>query len=424
MVRALVLLGLVALVLGPGAAAAGPPADWPQWRGPNRDGVSAETGLLAEWPPEGPPLEWKISGLGDGYSSVAIVGRRLYTMGDRDGAQFVLCFDLDTRWGAWAARVGESWYDGTRCTPTVCDGLVYAIGTHGDLVCVRDADARVLWRKSFKKDFGGRMMSAWGFSESPLVDGDKVVCTPGGPGAAIVALDRRTGATLWKTALPDVGPKGDDGAGYASMVVAEAAGIRQYVQLMGRGLVGVAADDGRFLWGYNRIANASANIPTPIVRGEYVFCSTAYSTGSVLVRLVAAGDGGVKAEEVYFLDADTFQNHHGGLVLVGDYLYGGHGFNAGLPVCLEFLTGRVAWRAPKAPGYGSAAVTYADGRVIFRYDQSSVALVEATPEAYRLAGTFKVPVRNGPAWAHPVVHDGRLYLRDNNDLLCYDIRKK
>ena len=399
--------------------------DWPQFHGPQRNAICTETGLLKQWPEGGPELLWKLEGLGRGYSTVSIAGGKVFTMGDRttegdSQAQFVLAFDLESREELWATRVGPPHQDGPRCTPTVDGELLYAIGTGGGLVCLETATGEARWRKSFPEDFGGKMMSGWKFSESPLVDGEKLVCTPGGQHATIVALNKRTGELIWKCAVPDIGGRGNDGAGYASMIAAEIDGVRQYVQILGRGAVGVEADSGRFLWGYNRIANDVANIPTPVVRGNYVFVTTSYKTGSALLKLSRNGEE-FEIEEVYFLGPDEFENHHGGVVLVGDHLYGGSGQNRGTPVCLEFSTGEIAWK-PAAPGRGSAAVLYADGHLIFRYENGVVALVEATPDQFRLKGTFKTAVKTGPSWPHPVIHRGKLYLRDNNVLMCYDVR--
>jgi outer membrane protein assembly factor BamB len=254
------------------------------------------------------------------------------------------------------------------------------------------------------------------------VDGDRLICTPGGSKAAVVALDKETGSEMWRARLPSLGGGGKDGAAYSSIVISEGAGVRQYVQLMGRGLVGVRADDGRFLWSYTRVANKTANIPTPIVKGDYVFASTGYQTGSVLLKLRRSSKG-VEADEVYFLNSGTLQNHHGGMVLVGDYLYGGHGHKAGFPVCVEFLTGRVVWNGGRGPGSGSAAVVYADGELYFRYENGVMALIDATPDGYRLKGAFEIPGVEKPSWPHPVVVDGRLYLREQDALLCYDVRR-
>ena len=247
------------------SAGADRPADWPRFRGPNVDGISPEKGLLQTWPQGGPQLLWKLEGLGTGYSTIAIADGRILTMGDREeggeDGQFVLCFQLADRKLLWATRVGNTHNDGPRCTPTVDGDRTYAIGTDGDLVCLETATGRLAWKKNFRDDFGGRMMSVWKFSESPLVDGDKLLCTPGGPDAAIVALDKRTGEVIWKSALPDIGDRGKDGAGYSSMIAADIDGVRQYIQILGRGAVGVAADDGRLLWSYNKIANRGRQHP-------------------------------------------------------------------------------------------------------------------------------------------------------------------
>jgi outer membrane protein assembly factor BamB len=408
-----------------------PAADWPRWRGPHLDARSTETGLLQEWPEEGPPLLWKTEGLGTGFSSVAIAGGRLYTMGDLPGdggakEQRVLCLDLATQKRLWTAKVGPPHGDGSRCTPTVEEGRVYGLGTDGDLVALEADSGKLVWRKSLVRDFGGKMMSGWKFSESPLVDGEKLVCTPGGKEAVVVALNKQTGEVIWKAPLPVLKGDGKEGAGYSSAVISEACGVRQYVQLVGRGIIGIAAKDGQPLWGYERVVNGVANIPTPIVDGDFVFCSTAYGRGAALLKLVPGGDSGVQAKEVYFVGDSVFQNHHGGVVHLDKYIYGGHGQNQGEPVCLEMSTGKVVWRQRPSPGGGSAAVLYADGRLIFRYEKGEVCLLEATPEAFRLKGKFTPPKErgmSGPAWAHPVIVDGRLYLRHNDVLLCYDVKK-
>ena len=479
------------------------PGDWPQWRGPNRDGVSAETGLLKEWPAGGPPLAWKISGLGQGFSSVAIVGGKIFTMAGRKNGQYVVALDLATQKELWAAKVGDK-NDEPRCTPTVADGLVYAISTDGDLACVEADGGREVWRKNFERDFGGKMMSGWHYSESPLVDGEKVIVTPGGKDAALVALNRKTGALIWKTELPDLGSKGGDGAGYTGAVISNAASVRQYVQLIGRGIVSVAAGDGKVLWFYNRVANGTANIPTPLAWDDYVFCSTGYGAGAALLKIakvttapqaapaqdeakiaeltknlaalnaeiaqrrdarekttrdsaeynkandgvqtlkpeiasletaLATARGGasaplgrvagspVEVQEQYFLNASTFQNHHGGMIRLGDYIYAGTGHNNGFPICLEWKTGKVVWNKDRGPGAESAAVVAADGNLYFRYQNAVMALIEATPEGYHEKGAFPLASHNGNSWSHPVIHGGRLYLRDQDVLLCYDLRK-
>ncbi|HNS22157.1 MAG TPA: PQQ-like beta-propeller repeat protein [Sedimentisphaerales bacterium] len=404
-------------------------ADWPQWQGPNRDNVCTETGLLKEWPKSGPTLLWEISGLGPGYSTVAIKDGKLYTMGDRrvgsEKSQYVYAYDLSTRKELWAAKVGKPHDDGPRCTPTVDGAFVYAIGTSGDVVCIAADSGKVLWTRNLLTDLGGAANPGWRFSESPLVDGDRLLCTPGGHKAVIAALNKKTGETIWTCPMPDIGDNGKDEAGYSSIRISHGAGVKQYVQLTNEGLVGVSAD-GKFLWGYNRVANGVANISTPVIDGDYVFTSTAYGTGSALLKLVRDG-AGVKAEEVYWLDAGKFQNHHGGFVKVGDCIYGGHNHNKGEPTCIEMKTGKILWNADQ-PGKGSGCVLYADGCLYFLYENGVVALVEAAPEKYNLKGTFKLPAgrpgAEGTAWAHPVICDGKLYLRWANVLFCYDVKAK
>jgi outer membrane protein assembly factor BamB len=403
--------------------------DWPQWRGPNRDGVCTETGLLKSWPEGGPKLLWELTGLGIGFSSLSIVDGRLYTMGDvrlgTEEVQCVLAYDLSAHRRLWAAKMGPPYTgdkSGSRCTPTVDEGFIYATGTAGNVVCIDADTGKTRWSRNFQSDFDGKGPT-WKYSESPLIDGEKLLCTPGGRKAVIVALNKKTGELIWKCSMPDIGPKGKDEAGYSSIVTTKTGDIQQYVQLTNKGLIGVDAKDGRFLWGYNKIANRVASIPTPVVYGDYIFCSTSYSTGSALLKLAAEGNN-VDAKEIYFLDDRTFQNHHGGFVRVGDYIYGGHDHGKGKPTCIEMKTGKIMWQEDQQGG-GSAAVLYADGHLYFRYEDNVLALIEANPNRYSLKSTFKLPNRegmSGPGWAHPVIVDGRLYVRHNDVLMVYDIR--
>jgi outer membrane protein assembly factor BamB len=264
------------------------------------------------------------------------------------------------------------------------------------------------------------MHSGWGYSESPLVDGNKLVCTPGGPEAGIVALDKKTGREIWRCPIPAFDGAANPGAAYSSIVISNAAGVKQYVQLMGQGVVGVDASTGKFLWGYGRIANRTANIPTPLVHGDYVFCSSGYGAGAALLKLSRAA-GGVKADEVYFIDGKDFQNHHGGMLMLGDYIYAGHGHNKGAPTCLEWKTGKTVWRHNRGPGSGSAAVSFADGNLYFRFEDGVMALIGATPDEYQEKGTFKIPGVEQPSWSHPVIAGGKLYLREQDALYCYDV---
>jgi outer membrane protein assembly factor BamB len=307
-------------------------------------------------------------------------------------------------------------------TPTVHAGLVYTLDPDGELFCLNADDGAVVWQRDFGTDFGGRS-SGRGYGESPLIDGDRLICTPGGPGAMLAALDRRTGEVTWKSGLPDNGAGGNDTAAFSSIVVSHGAAIRQFVQLTSRGLAGFEANTGRFLWSYDGISNGRINIPTPIVTGDLVFSANGYHAGAVLLRLEPTDDGtGVEAHEVYRLKGNRFQNHHGGYVLIGDHVYGGHGSNNGLPTCLDLKSGRIEWKL-RGPGSGSAAVVAADGHVYFRYQDGVIALIEASPDEYRLKGTFELPGIGGDSWSHPVISDGKLYLREKDGLWVFDLKR-
>ena len=395
-------------------------AAWPQWRGPHRDGVSVEKGLLQQWPGDGPPLAWKVSGLGEGFATVAIADGKIYTMGKRKNAVYLLALDGADGHELWATQVGGQMGDAPSSTPTVDGDRVYTVGPHGDLISVEVAKGKKVWQKNFVKDFGGAIPQ-WKYCESPLVDGDKLICTPGGPKATMVALDKKTGKPGWRCAVP--GGAGN-GSGYSSIVISEGAGVKQYVQLMGEGTgcIGVDAKSGKLLWKYPRVANGTASIPTPIVYGDYVFCSSGYGTGSALLKLSPAGKG-VKSEEVYFMNGNEFQNHHGGLVMVGDYIFGGHGHNTGFPICVEWKTGKIVWGGKqRGPGQESAAVVYADGQMYFRYQNGVMALIAASPEGYKLNGQFQIPQVSSPSWAHPVIANGQLYLREQDNLFVYNVQ--
>jgi outer membrane protein assembly factor BamB len=401
-------------------------AAWPQWRGPHRDNISPDTGLLTEWSAEGPRLAWKAPGMGRGFSSITADNGKIYTMGDIEGGQAVIALSEKNGERLWASRIGDVWdsngYAGPRCSPATDGTVVIAVGTHGDIACYNAKNGQEIWHRSFPKEFGGRMHSGWGFSESPLIDGNLVICTPGGDDAILAALNKKTGATVWQTKMEKIGDRGGDGAAYSSIVISNACGRKQYVQLVGRGAIGVDAKTGKFLWGYNHVANGTANIPTPVVQDDYVFVSTGYGTGAGLVKLEKNGDG-IEAKEQYFLDAKDLQVHHGGMVVVGNYLYCGHGHGQGAPVCLEWKTGKFAWRQGRGLGEGSAAVGYADGNLYFRYENGVVGLIGATPDGYQLKGEFKIPDVNKPSWPQPVIIGGKLYLREQDNLLCYDVKK-
>lgn len=409
--------GARAAAPAPSQAAAGTSGIWPQFRGPNRDGVSRETGLLKQWPAGGPPLLWKAHGIGTGNSAPSAAGGVLYGMSNRGGDECVWALQEATGKEVWSVRiaaanrsVGPQAQDGPGCTPTVVGERLYAVGESGDVVCLQVSDGKLLWQKNLVQDFGGAV-PRWGYQESPLVDGDKVVVTPGGRAAPLVALDRMTGAVVWKASIPQ-----GDGAGYSSAIVAEAGGKRQYIQLTAGGLVGVSAADGRLLWRYNAPANSwGINCSAPIYQDGTVFAASAYNNGGGLAKLAATADGGVSATEVYF--TRDMRNQHGGMVVVDGFLYG---FSDSVLTCLDFKTGAVKW-AERGGAQGS--VTYADGHLYVRSEQGPMALVQASPERYVEKGRFEQPDRSRKTtWPYPVIAGGRLYLRDHDVLLCYSVK--
>jgi outer membrane protein assembly factor BamB len=414
MLRTRAVLLLCAALSLPAAARAqldAGPGDWPGWRGPNRTGVSTETGLLKEWPKGGPPLVWKATGLGNGYSTPAIYKGRIYLLGGKSGGESVICLDARDGKEIWSTKIGpvaKAGYAGPRSTPTVDGDRLYALGSDGDLACLETESGKVQWAKNFAKDFDGARGN-WAYAESPLIDGDLLICTPGGKKATIVALNKKGGDEVWRTVASDK-------AGYASPIVAEAGGVKQYVTFLSGGVVGVSAKDGKELWRYRGTANGTANIPTPIFHDGQVFSASGYNAGGGLVQLTADGDK-VSAKEVYF--SKDLRNHHGGFVRVGDYVYG---TNYDVLLCVNFKTGEKKW-SERCVGKGSTAA--ADGMLFVRGEKGPVALVEATPDGYKEKGRFDQPDRSSAsAWAHPVVAGGRLYLRDQDVLLCYDVKAK
>jgi outer membrane protein assembly factor BamB len=410
------------------APADGPkPFDWPQWQGPDRTAVSKEKGLLKLWPQDGPPLAWEAKDLGGGYSTPSVAAGRVFGMSYRGDDEVVWALSEKDGKELWATRLGAAYrkqimrqgIEGPGCTPTVDGDLVYLLGMGGDIACLGVKDGTVIWRKSLTADFGGRP-PMWSYRESPLIDGDKVVCTPGGPGATLVALDKKTGDVIWKSAVPR-----NPGAAYSSIIAIDFGGQREYVQFTRNGLIGVAAADGKFLWRYDRPANRNGiNISTPVYQDGKVFASSAYGVGGGLVKLSKVEDGGVKAEEVYF--TAKMQNHHGGMILLDGYLYGATGGNEGGSLCcLEFKTGKVMWNERRVP---KGSVALADGRLYYRTEQrrtGTMLLIEPSPKGYVERGRFEQPDRSEQfAWPHPVVANGKLYLRDLDVLLCYDVKAK
>ena len=384
------------------------PDDWPQWRGVNRDGKSTESGLLKDWPQGGPKLAWRISGAGEGYSSFSVAGGRLYTLGARGDNEYVMAFDEATGKKLWEVVHGRRFSndrgDGPRGTPTIDGAQLYAFGASGDLSSLDAASGKVLWKINVLERFRGSNIT-WGLSESPLVLRDRVVVNAGGPGASIVAVNKKDGSVLWRS-------QGDQ-AGYSSGILHEIGGIPQGIFFTGERALAVDTRDGRLLWSYARVSNRTANIATPIARGNRVFLSSDYGTGAALLELTPNGNS-VNAKEVYF--TNEMRNHHASSVLVGEHLYG---FSSNILTAMKFDTGEVAWR-DRSVGKGS--VIFADDRLYLFSENGVVGLAEANPTGYREHGRFQLKTGSLPTWSHPVVANGKLFLRDQDTIYAYSVR--
>jgi outer membrane protein assembly factor BamB len=398
-------------------------ANWPQWRGPQRDGISQERGLLKEWPEAGPPLAWKVDKLGDGYSTPAIIGDRIYLISN-EGLENEFVQALSTKDGSrvWQKRIGnvgepkqQPSYPGARSTPTIDGDVLYALGSDGDLACMDRHTGEIRWQKNVRTEFSGKP-GEWAYSESPLVDGDAVVVTPGGKEATLVSFNKNTGELIRKMSVPE----GDD-AGYASIVVSNACGVKQYVQFLAKGVVGINANTGKFLWRYDRTAQGSpANIGTPVVKDDLVYTG-AHRAGAGAIKLLRTAEG-LEYDEIYF--GPQYPSAIGGAVLVGDYLYG---TNRATTTCVKFDTGDIVWTEER--GMAPSSLCYADGHLYLHSEGSNeVGLIEATSEGFREKGRFipeGTPDKGqSKAWAYPVVADGRLYIHDWGTLWCYDVKSE
>jgi outer membrane protein assembly factor BamB len=387
-------------------------ADWPQWQGPDRTRISKETGLLKEWPAGGPKVLWTANDLGSGYGSMAVAGDRAFLQGARGATSMVIALNRADGKEVWSKALGpvetkmrSDRGAGPRGTPTVDGDRLYVLTENGDLACLK-TDGTAVWQINILKDFGGPQLQ-WLISESPLIDGPHLVVTPGGPGAGMVKLDKMTGKTVWTA------KELSDAAAYSSITVADVQGVRTYMTFTASAGVGVRASDGKVMFRYEQAANRTANVATPVYANNKVFFTSAYGTGGGLVDLTVQ-NGEVAATEVYF--TREMKNHHGGVVLVDGYLYG---FNDLILTCLEFATGKMMWR-DRSVGKGS--VTYADGRLYIQSETNMVGLAEATPSGYSEKGRFEIPDKGMPSWVHPVISDGRLYVRNQDTLLVYDIK--
>lgn len=399
--------------------------DWPTFRGVNRSAVSSETGLLDSWPEGGPKLVWTAKGAGVGYASPAVAAGRIYTLGDRDGGEFISCYDADNGKPLWSQKVGPAWnahpkqvsWNGARGTPTIDGDRVYLIDANGLLVCLNTGDGKIVWQKSLKDEFAGKKKDSWGYSESPLIDGPLVVCTPGGPKATVVALDKTSGELRWTCSRPE-----DVGAGHSSIVISYVGGRKVYVQNTGGGPMGVDAKTGELLWSYD-IPAPTAFIPTPVIKDDYVLSVAGYNTGGALLQQIAGADGKISVKEIYGLKKNL-DNKHGGVILVGDYLYAGFGDNNQI-YCVDLLSGDQKWRE-RGSGANSTSVIAADGKLFIRYANGVVALAKLDPTQFQEISTFTTPGSgdgNAPSWAHPVIANGKLLLREADSILCYDIRR-
>lgn len=446
-----------------------PPSTWTQWRGTFRDGVSSETGLLPAWPAAGPPLVWEVDHLGQGYSSLAVTDKQIFTLGNLDGVEHVICLNAADGSVAWAVQPGsarqrlesqvadalarldanqsgsldeaearpesalslfvtldvnsdgalqaselraayggfrDDMGEGPRSTPAVDEEFVYTLGCRGDLACSRLETGETVWSLNLLSDFGGHHTGR-GYSESPLLEGDHLIVSPGGSAGAVVALDKRSGRVVWRS------HEVTEPIQYASAVAADVARERMVIQFSSRGLFGLRAGDGKLLWRYDRISSGVANVCTPLVWQDCVLAASAYGTGAGLVRISHEGEAW-RADEVYF--NPKLANHHGGVVRVGDTVYG---TGSSSLVAMNFLTGEVAWNEH---GVGKGTLIAADGRLYLVGEAHRVALAEASPEAYREHGRFELPDLGRPTWSHPVIAGQRLYLRNQQRLSAYDLR--
>jgi outer membrane protein assembly factor BamB len=396
--------------------------DWPQWRGPQRDSVSQETGLLAEWPKEGPKLLWQRTDIHSGYATPAVVGDRIYVLSNEGlENEFVQARDVRDGSRVWQTHLGavgnpkqQPNYPAARSTPTVDGDVLFALSSDGDLVCLELAGGAVRWQKNLRTDFAGNP-GTWAYSESPLVDGEKVICSPGGSEAGMIALNKKDGAVIWKCAV-----SGGGSAAYTSPILVQAGGIRQYVQTLEKTMVGVDAATGAELWRYDKaIGTMGGNIPSPLGRGDLVY-SAGNGRGGSTARIKKGDDGKIMAEQVYF--SPKLPTSIGGAVVVGNLLFG---TSASTLLCVDFNTGEVKW---EERALGPASLCSADGRLYLHGENGDVALVEPSAAGYREKGRFTPPSQPKrlnqmeKAWAYPVIANGRLYIRDQNSLWCYDVR--
>lgn len=398
----------VTLVLATLAAPAARADDWPQWRGLNRDGKSAETGLLASWPKDGPKLLWSVEGLGTGWASPAVVGDLVFVTGVRSDKEFVYAYDLGGKL-AWQEEAGPAWtrnYPGTRYTPTVTDGSLYVLTGKGVLSCYAAKSGIRCWSVDVAEKFKAAP-PAWGFAEGLLVDGELVFCTPGGRETTLVALMRRSGETAWTAASPG------DTAAYASPILVARGPARLIVQITAQNVIGVDAAAGRCLWRQPFRNLYGDHCVTPIYQDGRIYAAAGFGLGGAALGLAPDGKSVTPAWTDSRLDC-----LHGGVVLVGGHLYGAGDRNPRW-LCLDWKTGEAKY---EVSGFKPGSVAYAEGMLYLYTQDGVVALVPATPEKFEIVSAFEVPKGTGEHWAHPVISGGRLYIRHGGALMAYDIR--
>ncbi len=399
-------------------------SDWSQWLGADRDNKSKETGLLQAWPEGGPKRAWHVDGVGAGFGAVSVAGGKIFLLGDLEDACYLFALDEKDGKVAWKTKIGpprnhkNAAWNGPRTTPTIDGDKIYALGEAGDLVCVEAASGKEVWHKHMVKDLQGEA-PIWLYCDSPLIDGNQVVVKPGGAKGAVAALDKTSGAELWRS------KEYVEKVEHTSLLPVTIDGVKQYVVLTMDSVAGVGTD-GKLLWRVPRKGDV-AICSTPLYKDGIVFVGSSYETGRATAIKVTGSGGTFKAELLYEMD---LANHHGGMVIVGDHVYGTGDLNKGkkrsdaVLKCVELKTGKIVW---ENPSISKGSITYADGHLILHSEKAKeglVALVEATPAGYKEKGRFSHPDTTGRnSWAYPVVANGKLYIRDGTGLSSYEVKK-
>lgn len=389
---------MLSLCLIAGVASA---ADWPQFRGPNRDGISPETAVLKSWPASGPKVLWKAP-VGEGYSQVVSVKGRLYTLAQQGQEQVALAFDSATGKRLWRTRIDREYNDGQgdgpRSTPTVDGELVYVLSAHGKLAALRTANGQPAWQHDLRAEFGANP-PGWGVSTSPLVEGNLLVVNVGGSGnKSIVAFDKTNGKPVWTSQ--------NDSAGYSAPIAITVRGVRQIIVFTADAILSLSSKDGKLLWRHPWKTDYDVNAATPVFfPPDKLFVSSGYGTGSVLFQI-----RGTNAVEVW--RSRGMKNQFSSSVLHNGILYG---FDDSTLKAIDAATGAERW---KQRGFGHGSLILAGGNLIVLSERGKLALVNATPEAYRELGTAQV--LEGKCWTAPSLADGRLYVRNEEQLIALD----